>query len=41
MKNKKNKSAKTATKILVSWRKKMPFYYATAIIIVFLIAIFA
>tara|TARA_Y100001936_G_scaffold113565_1_gene111473 strand:+ start:704 stop:829 length:126 start_codon:yes stop_codon:yes gene_type:complete len=41
MKNKKKRSAKSAETILVSWRKLMPFYYAAAIIIVFLIAFFA
>ena len=35
------KQMDTATNILVSWKKKMPFYYASAIIIVFLILIFA
>ena len=35
------KQMDTATKILVSWKKKMPFYYASAIIIVFLILIFS
>ena len=35
------KQMDTATKILVSWKKKMPFYYASAIIIVFLIIIFS
>tara|TARA_Y100000741_G_C18044982_1_gene473964 strand:- start:255 stop:557 length:303 start_codon:yes stop_codon:yes gene_type:complete len=35
------KQMNTATNILVSWKKKMPFYYASAIIIVFLILIFA
>ena len=41
MKNKKKKTAKSAEKILIGWRKLMPFYYATAIITVFLIAFFA
>ena len=41
MKNKKKKTAKYAEKIIIGWRKLMPFYYATAIIIVFLIAFFA
>ena len=40
-KNKKKRSAKSAETILVGWRKLMPFYYAAAIIIVFLIAFFA
>ena len=35
------KQMDTATKILVSWKKKMPIYYASAIIIVFLILIFS
>tara|TARA_B100000212_G_scaffold109005_1_gene81069 strand:- start:1645 stop:1773 length:129 start_codon:yes stop_codon:yes gene_type:complete len=34
------KQVDTATKILISWKKKMPYYYATAIIIVFLIVLF-
>ena len=34
------KQADNATKILISWKKKMPYYYATAIIIVFLIVLF-
>ena len=34
------KQVDNATKILVSWKKKMPYYYATAIIIVFLIVLF-
>ena len=41
MKNKKDKSAKSAKEILIGWRKLMPFYYATAIITVFVIAFFA
>tara|TARA_B100000989_G_scaffold167708_1_gene125434 strand:- start:1642 stop:1779 length:138 start_codon:yes stop_codon:yes gene_type:complete len=35
------KQIDNATKILISWKKKMPFYYATAIIIVLLIIIFS
>ena len=31
------KQVDNATKILVSWKKKMPFYYAAAIIIVLII----
>ena len=34
------KQVDNATKILISWKKKMPYYYATAIIIVFLIVLF-
>ncbi len=34
------KQVDNAEKILISWKKKMPFYYATAIIIVFLIVLF-
>tara|TARA_B100000401_G_C52697749_1_gene667553 strand:+ start:441 stop:569 length:129 start_codon:yes stop_codon:yes gene_type:complete len=34
------KQIKNASDILVAWKKKMPFYYATAIIIVFLIVLF-
>jgi len=40
MKNEKKRSAKSAEKILLGWRKLMPFYYATAIIIVLIIAFF-
>ena len=31
------KQADNATKILISWKKKMPFYYAAAIIIALVI----
>ena len=31
------KQADNATKILISWKKKMPFYYAAAIIIALII----
>ena len=31
------KQIKNASDILISWKKKMPYYYGTAIIIVFLI----
>ena len=34
------KQIKNASDILISWKKKMPFYYASAIIIVFLIVLF-
>ena len=34
------KQIKNASRILSSWRKAMPYYYATAIIIVFLIILF-
>ena len=35
------KQVDNATKILISWKKKMPFYYAAAIIIAILIIIFS
>ena len=41
MKNKKKRSSKSAETILVGWRKLMPFYYAAAIITVFIVAFFA
>tara|TARA_B100000427_G_scaffold109568_1_gene90881 strand:- start:166 stop:294 length:129 start_codon:yes stop_codon:yes gene_type:complete len=34
------KQIKNASDILISWKKKMPYYYGTAIIIVFLIVLF-
>ena len=35
------KQVDNATKILISWKKKMPFYYAAAIIIAFIIILFS
>jgi len=34
------KQIKNASDILIAWKKKMPYYYGTAIIIVFLIVLF-
>ena len=35
------KQVDNAEKILISWKKKMPFYYAAAIIIAFIIILFS
>ncbi len=35
------KQVDNATKILISWKKKMPFYYAAAIIIALIIILFS
>ncbi len=35
----KKKSSKSAEKILISWKKAMPFYYAVAFIILLIIVL--